>query len=130
MRPENPDSSFAKDPNTGKSHITYASDGIDLGKLQSNLDYFLVSKDLDLVDMKVHTPISGYKEESCHNTYNLAKTALDALTLGNDRVALVSTRYLDNNLRSYCLISATKEYVEFRTGSDHFPVVLTYSSGK
>ncbi len=130
VRPENLDPSFAKDPNSGKSHITYASDGIDLGKLQSNLDYFLVSKDLDLVDMKVHTPTAGYKEESCHITYNLAKTALDTLNVGNDRVASVSTRYLDNNVRSYCLISATKEYVEFRSGSDHFPVVLTFRSGK
>jgi hypothetical protein len=129
MRPVNMDPSFAQDPNTGKSHVTYASDGIDLGKLQANLDYFLVSKDLDLVDLKVPAPLSGFKEESCHPTYNLAKTALDALTTGNDRVAQVSTRYLDNNQRSYCLISATKEYVNFRTGSDHFPVILTFRSG-
>ena len=129
VRPENLDPSFAKDPNTGKSHITYASDGIDLGKLQSNLDYFLVSKDLEIVDMKVQAPLADFKEESCHTTYNLAKAALDALTPGNGRVAQVSTRYLDNNQRSYCLISATKEFVDFRTGSDHFPVVLTFRSG-
>ncbi len=130
VRPENMDPAFAKDTTTGKSHVTYASDGIDLGKLQSNLDYFIVSKDLDLLDMKVFAPLSGFKEESCHSTYNAAKSALDALTPGSDRTASVSTRYLDNNQRSFCVVSATKEYVNFRVGSDHFPVVLSFRSRK
>lgn len=128
FRAENPDPQFQKDPVTGKSHITYMSDGVDLGKLQSNLDYFIVSKDLQVVDAKVAVPETGYQEISCHTSFPTAKSALDALTVPQDRSASVSTRYLDNNQRSYCVVSVLTTFEEFRTGSDHLPVLLRFKT--
>ena len=124
----NPDPQFEKDPVSGKSHITYLSGGIDLGKIQSTLDYFIVSKDLQIVDASVAVPETGYQEDSCHTSYAAAKSALDALTVPLDRSAAVSTRYLDNNQRSYCVVSVLTTFEDFRNGSDHLPVVLQFKT--
>ncbi len=50
------------DPETKHSHITHASDGVDLGRLQSELDYSLVSKHFRVDGGRVVGPMSGYRE--------------------------------------------------------------------
>lgn len=125
-RAVNPDHLFRIDPTTKKSHVTYMSDGVDLGKLQSELDYFLVSKHFRISSGKVAAPLSWYKEHSCHATKAEANTAKMAIQVIESQVASVSTRYGDNGVKSFCVIEVSREFSAYRNGSDHFPVYLTF----
>jgi hypothetical protein len=128
FRSQHLDQMFQADPGDGKSYVTYMSDGIDLGKLQSNLDYFLVSKNIKVISDRVIAPLSDYAEHKCLNSKSAAQAALAQLgNLGDEKVASVSTRYQDDGSRTYCVISVAKEFAKFRAGSDHFPVLLTFS---
>lgn len=123
FKAQNFDPAFRKDGD--KSYITYASDGVDLGKLQSQLDYFIVSKDIAIEYGRVVAPVSGYKEHACFDTKPKAEQKKATLTPPAGADISVSTRYQDDGSRKYCVVQVSKEWTQFRKGSDHLPVYVT-----
>ncbi len=126
-RAENHDWMFRADPTDKRAHISYMSDGVDLGKIQSELDYFIVSKQFKIEDGRVFAPLSYYQEHSCHDTKAKADAAKTPLTLVDGRDISVSTRYADDGTKTFCVVSVTKSFAAFRKGSDHLPVYVTLS---
>lgn len=113
------------------SRTSYMSDGVDLGKLQSELDYFLVSKHFKIRHGRVYAPFSDYAEISCHPQKAAAEAArASAPDDGGKHVVSVSTRYAEDGTRTYCVVSVSGEFAAFRKGSDHFPMYLTFAWAK
>ncbi len=125
-RAVNHDPAMRMDPDTKRSHITYASDGVDLGKLQSELDYFLVSKHFRVDGGRVVAPLSGYRQIACHPTKAMADAAKSGATAGAGKVLQVSTRYGENNVKSFCAIEVNEAWVSARKGSDHLPIYVAF----
>lgn len=126
-RAPNPDHLFRAEEDTKKSYITYMSDGVDLGKLQSELDYFVVSKHFRIANGKVSAPLSWFKDHGCHPTRTEAETKRAAAAAATpSKSVTISTRYGDNNTRSYCVVEVSKEFADYRKGSDHFPAYVTF----
>lgn len=126
-RAPNPDFRFQSQVGTDKSYITYMSDGVDLGKLQSELDYFIVSKQFRIASGKVAAPLSWFKEHGCHPTKATADAQrTEVATATPDMAVSVSTRYGDANTKSYCVVEVSKDFAEYRKGSDHLPVYVTF----
>jgi endonuclease/exonuclease/phosphatase family metal-dependent hydrolase len=133
-RAENYDHHFRLDPEDKRAHTTFLSGGgdergdFDLGKLQSELDYWLVSRHFKIEHGRVVAPPSYFKDHGCHATKAPADAARAALSLDPAKYATaVSTRYLDSGARQYCVVSAAKPFQEFRKGSDHLPTYVTVS---
>lgn len=140
FRAENKDWKFKLEPlEPGKketdrrARVTYMSDGVDLGKLQSELDYFIVSKELKIDSGRVYAPLSYFEQHgSCSPTKTVADQAAAQVKPDPNREVSVSTRFIDadgdgqSESREFCAISVTKEFAAFRKGSDHFPVYISF----
>ncbi len=140
FRAENKDWKFKLEPlEPGKketdrrSRVTYMSDGVDLGKLQSELDYFIVSKHLKIDAGRVYAPLSYYEQHGeCFAKKTDADQALTQVKPVQGRVASVSTRFIDKDgdgqseAREHCVISVTNDFAASRKGSDHFPVYISF----
>jgi hypothetical protein len=119
------DTAGEKNEETHISHISYINKGTDFGKLQERLDYFLVSKNLQLDAAFSYAPKSYFKQGECFGERADAEKELkDFQTQVPNLIAVISRRF--GEPKQWCLVAVSRVFARYREGSDHLPVVLKF----
>lgn len=110
-----------------KSHDTFFSSGWRLDYSPMQLDYFLVSSDLNIHRLETYFTNPQLMDHGCFSDFSEGDRLKEKLQKDSSRAVQSYVKRISDEERVLCIQTASAEFGELRNASDHFPLILDFS---